>query len=195
MYKKILDWVYILESYKTLGGQFKAFFDKRSSLIVEYENGSISKREFLESNYNLVMKMNIKPFLRIDSFEMGMYNYQYYNVLAKYFTMMAKDIKCSKKRQRYYKYYLNKSNNYYHEKDKAVLGLLRYLDFEGVEAYFVDVNSKNLDNKLYEIVLLNYKEAIFHSKAMWLLNILKEKGVFKDIKKKSLIDDYINETY
>ncbi len=187
--------MYILESYGFGRGQFKAFFDKRSSLIVKYENGSITKREFLESNYYLVMKMNLKPFLRIDSFEMGMYNYQYYNVLAKYFTMMAKDIKDAKKRQRYYKYYLNKGNNYYHEKDKAVLDLLEYLNFEGVEAYFVDVNSKKLNNKLYEIVLLNYKEAIFHSKALWLLNILKEKGVFKDIKKKSLIDDYINTTY
>ena len=51
-----------------------------------------------------------------------MYNYQYYNVLAKYFTMMAKDIRCTK-RQRYYKYYLSKGNNYYH-RDKAVLDLL-----------------------------------------------------------------------
>ncbi len=184
-----------MESYKTGRGQFKGFFDKRSSLIVKYESGSITKREFLESNYNLVMKMNLKPFLRIDSYEMGMYNYQYYNVLAKYFTMMAKDIRCAKKRQRYYKYYLNKGNNYYHEKDKAVLNLLEYLNFKGVEAYYVDVNSKTLNNKLYEIVLLDYKEAIFHSKALWLLNILKEKGVFKDEKKKSLIDDYINETY
>ncbi|HEY8362081.1 MAG TPA: DUF6648 family protein [Tissierellaceae bacterium] len=184
-----------MESCKTLGRQFKYFFDKRSFLIVEYEKGNMTKREFLESNYYLVMNMNIKPFLRIDSFEMGMYNYQYYNALAKYFTMLAKDVRHSKKKQKYYKYYLNKGNNYYHEKDKAVLDLLNFLDFKGVEAYYIDVNSKNLNNKLYEIVLLDYKDAIFHSKASWLLNILKEKGVFKEIKRKSLIDDYINETY
>ncbi|HSH35002.1 DUF6648 family protein, partial [Schnuerera sp.] len=81
------------------------------------------------------------------------------------------------------------------EKDKATLQLLRFLEFKNVEAYFIQVESKFLRDKLYEIVLLDYKEAIFHSKSIWLLGILKEEGVFIEGKKKSLIDEYINERY
>lgn len=174
---------------------FEKFFEKRSHIIVELEKGNISKTEFLEANYQLVMKMNLKPFLRVDNYEMGMYNYQYYNVLAKYFNMMAKEVKNTKKHQKYYTYYFNKGNNYYHEKDKAALSLLKFLEFKGVEAYYVNLNSKGLDGKLYEIVLLNYKEAIFHSKALWFLEELKKNGVFIEEKRVSLIDEYINKTY
>lgn len=181
--------------YGRIGDNFETFFHRRSSLIVEFERGNITKRQFLEYNYDLVMRMNFKPFLRIDSYEMGMFNYQYYNVLAKYFTMLAKEVKNTRKHQKYYNYYLNKGNNYYHEKDKATLNLLKFLEFEDIEAYFVSLNSKSLDDKLFEIVLLNYKEAIFHSKAIWLLDILKEEGIFIEEKKLSLIDGYINETY
>jgi len=187
--------VYNLEYNSIIRSGFEEFLNRRSSLIFEFESGNINKRQFLEYNYDLVMRMNIKPFLRIDNFEMGMYNYQYYNVLAKYFTMLAKEVKETNRRQRYYRYYLNKGNNYYHEKDKAALNLLNYLKFEGVEAYYINLNSKRLDDNLYEIVLLDYKEAIFHSKSNWLLNILKEKGVFFKNKRTSLIDEYINEKY
>jgi hypothetical protein len=174
---------------------FETFFEHRSSLIIQYKNGDITKREFLEGNYEIVRRMNMKPFLKIDSFEKGMYNYQYYNVMAKYFTSLAKEIRNTKKHQKYYLYYLNKGNNYYHEKDKAALNLLRFLEFKGVEAYFVKCASKSLQDKLFEVVLLDYKEAIFHSKANWFLEILREEGVFIEGIKPSLIDEYINEKY
>jgi hypothetical protein len=109
--------------------------------------------------------------------------------------MLAKEVKASGKHQRYYVQYLNKGNNYYHEKDKSALALLRLIDFEGVEAYFIKCESKGLKDKLYEILLLDYKEAIFHSKAIWLLDILKEEGVFSEKRRVSVIDEYINETY
>ncbi len=176
-------------------GMFESFFADRSSLIVQFKNGDITKREFIENNYDIVTKMNIKPFLKIDSFEKGMYNYQYYNVMAKYFTTLAKEIKNTKKHQKYYVYYLNKGNHYYHEKDNAALGLIRFIEFKNVEAYYVKVKSKSLQDKLFEVVLKDYKEAIFHSKAQWFLEILKEEGVFIEGMKPSLIDGYINETY
>ena len=189
-----LEWVYTLDSFKKKG-LFETFFENRSSLIVQYQNGDLTKREFLEYNYDIVRRANLKPFLKVDSYEKGMYNYQYYNVLAKYYTMLAKEIKNTKKHQKYYVYYLNKGNNYYHEKDKAALALLRFLEFKDVEAYYVKVESRLLKDKLYEIVLLDYKEAIFHSKAQWLLDILKTEGVFIEGKKVSLIDEYINAKY
>lgn len=184
-----------MDFYIKNSSTFKSFFDRRSSLIIQFGNGDITKKQFLEYNYDLVMNMNLKPFFKVDSYEKGMYNYQYYNVLAKYFNMMAKNIKNTRKHQRYYNYYLNKGNNYYHEKDKAALNILIFLEFKGVEAYYIKMNSKRLDDKLFEIVLLDYDEAIFHSKADWLLDILKEKGVFVEKKKVSLIDGYINESY
>ncbi len=174
---------------------FDAFIENRSILISKLESGQLTKKEFLDRNYDLMKKMNIKPFLRIDNYEMGLFNYQYYNVLAKYFMSLAKEYKNIKKKQRQYRDYLNKGNNYYHEKDKAVLKLLDFLDYKNVEAYYINLNSKSLNDKLYEIVLLDYKEAIFHSKSIWLLDALKDKGVFLEDKKPSLIDQYINETY
>lgn len=183
-----------MSRYKSKG-IFDTFFDNRSSLIIQYDNGDISKKEFLEYNFDFVQEMNIKPFSKIDSYEKGMYNYQYYNVLAKYYNMLAKDIRRSGKHEKYYNYYRNIGNNYYHEKDRATLQLLKFLKFKNMEAYFIQMDSKFLEDKLYEIVLLDYKEAIFHSKSPWLLRILKEEGVFIDEKKKSLIDDYINERY
>ncbi len=174
---------------------FDRFFKNRSSLIVNFSNGDITKKQFLEYNYDLVRRMNLKPFLRIDSYEMGMYNYQYYNVLAKYFNMLANNVKNTRRHHKYYNYYFNKGNNYYNEKDKATLALLKFLDFKGVDAYYINVNSKSLRNELYEIVLLNYDEAIFHSKSKRLLKILKDKKVFNCVLRDSLIDGYINETY
>lgn len=187
--------MYILNIKRRKRSSFERFFNSRSSLIVRFSNGDITKKEFLEYNYDLVRRMNLKPFLRIDSYEMGMYNYQYYNVLAKYFTMLSNDVKNTRKHQRYYNYYFNKGNNYYHEKDKATLGILEFLEFKSVDAYFINVNSKSLKDELYEIILLDYDEAIFHSKAKWLLKILKEKKVFSCVLRDSLIDGYINETY
>lgn len=183
-----------LEQFKKKG-IFDFFFENRSSLILQYTNGDISKKEFLEYNFNFVQSMNLKPFSKIDSYEKGMYNYQYYNVLAKYYTMMARDIKRAGKHMKYYKYYKNLGNQYYQKKDQATYQLLKYLEFKNVEAYFINVDSKYLNDKLYEIVLLDYDEAIFHSKSLWLLDILRKEGVFIEGKKKSLIDGYINERY
>lgn len=181
--------------YTRNNGIFETFFNNRSTLIIQFREGEITKKQFLEQNYDLVRKMNLKPFLRIDNYEMGMYNYQYYNVLAKYFTMLANDVKDTRKHQRYYNYYLNKGNNYYHEKDKAALDILEFLEYKGIEAYFINMESKSLNGKLFEIVLLDYKEAIFHSKSTLLLKKLKENKVFKEGQKRSIIDGYINETY
>ena len=64
-----------------------------------------------------------------------------------------------------------------------------------MDAYYIKCQSKALQNLLYEIVLNNKKEAIFHSKAKWLLNVLIEEKIFNNVTKKSIIDHYINEKY
>ena len=57
------------------------------------------------------------------------------------------------------------------------------------------MESEKLKNKLYEIVLKDKKEAIFHSKAPWLLKIIRDNGIFSDNIRNSLISEYINERY
>lgn len=173
---------------------FDKFLDDRSSLIYKYMDGEISKTEFLKGNFHKVKEIDIKPFKKIDSFKKGMYNYQYYNVIAKYYAMKARENK-DLNRNDDYNYYRDKRNQYYHEKDKSTLDLLEYLDFKNIQAYYVKMESEFLDGQLYEIVLLDFDEAIFHSKSYWLLKILQKKGVFLSGKKKSIIDEYINEEY
>jgi len=174
---------------------FDRFFEHRDSLIIQYKNGDISKREFLEGNFDFVQKIKLKPFSKVDSFEKGIYNYQYNNVLAKYYNMLSADIKDDTNFSKQYKSCRYKANYYYNEKDKATLQLLRFLEFKNIEAYFIKVESEYLNDKLYEIVLMDYEYAIFHSKSNWLLKILREEGIFYEKKKTSLIDGYINEKY
>ncbi|WP_333473065.1 DUF6648 family protein [Crassaminicella thermophila] len=158
--------------------------------------GDITKKEFIEEHYNFIQRLNLKPFkYRIDSFEKGIYNYQYYNMLAKYSYMKSKDQKLQQKHPQLVKKLQGDANYYYRQKDKTTLKLLEYLDFYNVEAYFVKVKSKLLKDKLFEIVLLDYDNVILHSISHWLLERLKEEGVFIEGKRKSIIDKYINERY
>ena len=164
-------------------------------MIVQHMNGDIDKKEYLELNYKYITGKNIKPFRHIDSFEKGMYNYQYYNMMAKYYRMLAQNIKDSGKHISFYSKYLSESDYYYNEKDKTTFRLLRFLHYENVEAYFIKMESVNLEGKLYEIILRDYEYAVLHSKSLWLLDVLKKENVFTDKKKKSVIDYYVNAKY
>ncbi|SKC84095.1 DUF6648 family protein [Maledivibacter halophilus] len=175
---------------------FDKFFQHRNSLFIQFNNGDITKREFIEEHYYFIQKLNLKPFKhRIDSFEKGIYNYQYYNMVAKYCYMKSKDRKLIEKHPQVAWKYKQKAGYYYSQKDWSTLKLLEHLKFENVEAYFIKVRSKNLKNKLYEIVVKDFKDVILHSKSVSMLNRLRHEGVFQEEIKKSLIDDYINQKY
>lgn len=174
---------------------FEKFLEHRDTLIVLLENGDITKKEFLESNYKYILEKGIKPFQRIDSFEKGIYNYQYYNMMAKYHMMIAQEIKEKGKHISYYSKYLNETDYYYNEKDKTTFRLLRFLQYENVEAYFIKMESSVLEGKLYEIVLNDFEYAILHSKSLWILDVLRKENVFCEKKRKSLIDHYVNQRY
>lgn len=174
---------------------FDKFFENRSFLIQMYENNAISKREFLELNYDAIRKTPIKPFVKIDSFEKGLFNYQYYNSLAKYYKTLASELRYSKNYKRDRNSYMNKCYHFYHLKDLSSFKLIKFLNYEGVEAYFVETKSNSLKGKLYEIVLSDFEQAVFHSKAEWLLEELREAGVFVEGRHQSVISNYINEVY
>lgn len=168
---------------------------QRSSLIMKYSNGDMTKKEFLKSNFDYFVSVNARPYIKVDTYEKGMYNYQYYNGMAKYYKMMAREVRNTKKHSKYYNYYLNLGNKYYDNKDESALDILKLIDFENVECYFISCESQALEDSLFEIVLKDRKEAIFHSRSEELLQILKDRGVFSPGKRESLISDYINERY
>ncbi|MBN2285093.1 MAG: hypothetical protein JXQ26_09150 [Tissierellales bacterium] len=174
---------------------FKDFFNNRDSLISKLMSGSITKREYIEMNYSYISNLKIKPFEKIDSFEKGIFNYQYYNMIAKYYHMLAKDEMMKSKLPVFYKNYLEESNYYYNEKDKTTFRLLKFLEYQNMEAYFIKMESSKLKDVLYEIVLKDFEFAILHSKSLWLLNVLKKEEIFCDEIKRSIIDYYVNDNY
>ena len=87
------------------------------------------------------------------------------------------------------------SNYFYSKKDNVTLKLVRFLDFQGIEAYFVKVRSKNLRKKLFEIVLKDHDGIILHSKNESILELLIRENVFTNEVRCSLVDSYINQKY
>jgi len=177
---------------KIVPNKFEEFLQNRNNLIEQYSKGDLSKDEFIEANYNCINILDIKPFKKIDNFKKALYNYQYYNVLAKYYQKRAHELS---KKNAAREDFLEKSNYYYSKKDSVTLKLLILLDFKGVEAYFVKVKSRNLKKKLFEIVLSDYDNIILHSINVSILTRLKQENVFCEKEKNSLVDSYINQKY
>jgi hypothetical protein len=162
---------------------------------MQFTKGDMTKREFLIENFELIQNLNIKPFTRVDCFEKGFYNYQYYNTLAKYYRMESEEAKDNFKHPEFYKEYLDKSNFFYNKKDKSILQVLEAIDFKNVDAYYIKVKSSYLKNRLIEIVFRDYNNVIFHTRCPWIIERLSDEGILYDGIKKSLIDSYINQKY
>ena len=107
-----------------------------------------------------------------------MFNYQYFNALAK----ECKDTDPAQ------------TDYYYAKKDQATLHVLRILDFQGVEAYFIRVRSPQLKGRLFEIIIQEY-QMILHSANREILEKLRRELVFKEETRQSVIDGYINQKY
>ncbi len=167
------------------------YFKYRQSLIDQYAKGDMTKREYLQKNYEAVVYGDIGPFRNMDTVEKALFNYQYYNALAKENKTISttRDMDYELKRD-----YLEKSNYYYSRKEKATLTALRMLDFRGVVAYFVKVRSRFLKGRLFEIVI-EEENIILHSTSPLILSCLREEGVFQEESRKSLIDEYVNHRY
>jgi hypothetical protein len=172
--------------------KFEQFLQNRENLINHYNKGDLSKEEFIEANYRCINTLDIKPFQKIDNVKKAIYNYQYYNVLAKYHQKRAHDLN---NRSESKKDFLELANHYYYKKDMVTQKLLKLLDFTGIEAYYVKVKSPTLKNKLFEIVLKDYDNIILHSKSEILLNLLISENAFCQEERKSLVDSYINQKY
>lgn len=172
--------------------KFEQFLRNRQTLIEQYTKGDLTKEEFIEANYRCINSLDIKPFQRIDNVKKAIYNYQYYNVLAKYYQKRAHDLNNKHESK---SDFLELANYYYSKKDMVTEKLLKILDFNGIDAYYVKVKSPTLKNKLFEIVLKDYDNIILHSKNEVLLNLLISENTFCHEERKSLVDSYINQKY
>jgi len=161
--------------------EIQKYFRYRQALIEQYIRGDMTKSEYLSRNLDAVLSLNIRPFKLIDTVEKGLFNYQYYNALAK-----EAGIEAGR--------HTGETELYYREKDRATAQILKLLDYENVSAYFIKVRSKYLKGKIYEIILDDYN-AIMHSKNKYLLEKLQRAGVFRDQTMVSVIDGYINQRY
>lgn len=171
--------------------EIEKYFRYRQGLIDQYVKGDMTKREYLEANYDAVIGSGIGPFKRIDSVQKGLFNYQYYNALAKHMKQRSTEAYLEWELK---KEYQEKSNYYYRKKDTATAWVLRLLEYKNMTAYFVKVRSKALRGKLFEIILQDY-QMILHSTNPALLETLREEEVFVPEHRESLNDGYINQRY
>jgi len=174
---------------------FEQLAEQRHSLIQQFAQGDLTKREFIIANYKYLESLQMKPFKKIDSFEKGFYNYQYYNTLAKYYRILADDAKKKSKHQEVYQEYINESNTCYYLKEQTISKILQFIEFKNIKAYHIKTKSNFLKGDLIEIVLEDYDNVILHSRSKRLLEILKREGVFTEEVKKSIIDPYVNQKY
>lgn len=172
--------------------KFDKFFKNRKNLIYQYKKGDMSKGEFIERNYNYIQSMNTKPFIRIDNIKKGVFNYQYYNVIAKYCQKRASEFP---NRSFAKEDFIEKANYYYSKKDKVTLKILDLLDCTNIEAYYIKVKSHTLKNKLIEIVLTEYDDIILHTRNELIKEKLINEKILMKEKRKSLVDEYINNKY
>lgn len=163
------------------------FIGMRNKLIDELDCGKIDKKKFLFENYMLLTRLNIKPFAQANTIEKCVYNYQYYNILAKY--AKAFPMKKSQKGS------FNEVNHYYNEKDKTILSLLQNKNVGRVLAYPIKLNSLSLNNRLIEIILLDHEKLILHSKSEEIKKMLIDNNSYENKPRLSVINSYVNNSY
>ncbi|MGL4792047.1 MAG: DUF6648 family protein, partial [Anaerotignaceae bacterium] len=156
--------------------------------------GDMTKREYLKANYDAVIYNDIGPFTILDRVDKCLFNYQYYNALAKQHKSESTENNMEFQLK---KEFIAQSNYFYRKKDAATKQALKLLDYKNIEAYYIKVRSHSLKGKLFEIICTDYGlyNMILHSTDTVLLNNLKEEGVFSEGSRISLIDSYVNQRY
>jgi hypothetical protein len=180
--------------------KFDQFMFNIQTLIEQYNKGDLSKSEFIEFNYSNILALGIEPFKKLDHVKKGIFNYKYYNVLAKYYQKKAHDLP---KEHAAREDYFELSENYYRKKDYATSKLLEIIDYKGVDAYYIRVKSPHLKRKLIEIVIKEHEdlicygfdEVILHTTDERILNALIRENVFSEKSRDSIIDNYVNKKY
>lgn len=169
------------------------FFQNRDELIDRYGSGRMSKTLFVEENYKFIKNLKLEPFTDDLDYRKCIYNYQYYNILAKYANLQAQELEFFDPKGA--EAYKEEEFEFYKFKDEATLNLLELVNYEQVEAYFMHLESNRLDGRLYEVVFKDLHRAIFHSMNPKILKKLRQKKVFSPVYKDSVIHSYVNSIY
>lgn len=174
---------------------FDDFSKMRDSLIFQYKKGDLSKKEYIRESHDLLIRLEACPFQNVDSFEKAVFNYQYYNTMAKYAKMKAEELLKKEKHRDLYRSYIDRKDRYYKQKDRMSWNAAQLIQFQDVEAYYIKVTSQFLKDNLFEIIFLQYPSVVFHSKSRWLQMKFEEEGIFDHRMKRSIIETYVNEKY
>lgn len=175
--------------------RLKLFMETRNELIERLDRKEITKEDFIRKNIQCIEHHGMKPYVKIENIDQGLYNYHYYNLLAKHHNNIA--IACRKDRRgrKKQKLEFNRRDNYYRQKDQVIFQILELVDDGEIEAYFIQLDSKRLGNELIEIVLKNYDKAILHSLDRKIYQYLKKRRHFTEGLRRSKIHDYVNKPY
>ena len=173
--------------------KLEAFNKWRKESIDLLTEKKIGKNEFLEINYEYLVKLDLKPFSNISTVIQAIYNYQYYNIMAKRSNKLALTFVSKKKKK--YQQEINNRENFYYLKDIATDKLLDLIKYKDIEAYYIKLKSKRLTGEIFEIYLKDYDKLILHSKNKAILKKLKDNKCFLDEAKISMIDSYVNKSY
>lgn len=155
----------------------------------------INKDEFLNRNYKFLTNLGLKPFSNIRDLEEAIYNYQYYNIMAKFANAKAFKYQNAPKKKKIHTRLINDRENFYYLKDLATDSLIDMVEPENIESYFISLKSKRLTGEIFEISIKSCNKLILHSKNKKILNKLRQKNVFCEEIRESLIDSYVNRSY
>ncbi len=170
------------------------FFAHRTKKIESLSKGEITKKTYISDNCKFLQKLR-DPFSPVTSVEEAMYNYQYYNMLAKGYLMDADDCDAEERFARHKQSFLDSAHQCYQDKDNATRRLLELHGPKNVSAYYVKTDSEKLSGKLFEIVIEDLEDAIYHSKNIRIQRWLNDAGVFLKGIHPSVLETYINERY
>lgn len=172
---------------------FETFMARRDALIDQLEAKTLSKSAFIEANYQEFVDGVKPPSTVIKTVEEGIVAYQFYNTKAK--KMMIDGNEAYYRDPQFAKRCHDSAHDQYIKKDAVTTAIVELMAYQDMEAYFVTLQSEDLHETLYEIVLTAYQRVIFHSKDKRLLNRLRKHGVFSEEIRASQIDDYVNTKY
>lgn len=163
--------------------------EKRLELIRALECGNLSKELFIEANYELIKDLKSTDY-GVSTVHEGIVKYHYFNTMAKK-TMLEADIYEYRNPYEYRKL-RESAYDFYLKKEKITLGLLETVNYQAVDAYFIQLRSQNLSGQIFEIVFKDLEKVILHSKDKKILHKLKTNGCFDETLRPSAIDDYVN---
>ncbi len=165
------------------------YFKKRIELIELLETGVLDKEGFINENYALMSSFNPGG-VKVTTVEDGIIKYHYFNTMAKKKMLESdaiefKDAYRSRRLR-------DEAYDLYIKKDKITLNMLETVNYKGVEAYFILMNSRSLMGQIFEIRFNQYEKVVLHSKDRKILYKLKEMGCFSEEPIASVIATYVN---